>query len=147
MKLAVAGVFVGVCLLSGCAAYQASVYDRSAFRSYRTACLEELSEDEFNITPLVTDGVASMGLAVIPVPPTPTGQTPEGARGDVTVKIEYKGGWDLTRYLKSLSVSFIDSSTGRVVATGSYRSRLGLHGTDSAVSEVFDQLRDKLDGQ
>jgi hypothetical protein len=128
-----------ILVMSGCARIQSNVMPNIVITQYKTAYIEPLKEDEFNLFPSISWELADMGCKVVgtPVPenPLPT---------DMLVKYSYIGGWDIQRYLRGFQVQFIDAQNKNVVASTSY-FKLGLYTSQaSRLEDAFNDLRSKL---
>lgn len=134
-------LLIAVLLFSGCATYQAETYDREAFRGYKMAYLTEVTNDNFNVTPMVIGELDKMGLSV-----TTNAPPAVPAASDVVVKIQCTNRWDLAKFLSGLNIQFLDARSGKIVAIGYYRSAK-LHPAQLAVSGAFDRIRASLQAE
>jgi hypothetical protein len=126
-------------MVSGCARIQSQVMPGTLITQYKTAYIEPIKEDEFNLYPVISWELADMGLKVvgIPVPENPLAT-------DMLVKYSYVAGWDIQRYLRSFQVQFIDARNKSVVASTAY-FKLGLFTSQaSRLEAAFNDLRYKL---
>jgi hypothetical protein len=106
---------------------------------YKTAYLEPMQQDEFNITPAVAWELADMGLKVklqaVPANPLET---------DLLVKLSYIGGWDIQRYLRGFDMQLVAAKDRAMLASVSY-FKLGLFVSQaSRMEDAFNDLRGKL---
>lgn len=126
-------------VVSGCARVQSQVMPDANLSKFKTAYIEPMKEDEFNITPAVAWELANMGLKVkLQVPTTGPLDT------DLLVKMSYIGGWDIQRYLRGFDVQLLAAKDNSMLASVSY-FKLGLFTTQATrMEDAFNDLRSKL---
>jgi len=137
MKLAI----IAICTMMtiGCARIQSQVMPGTDFRQYKTAYLEPLTVDEFNLAPAIAWELSDMGLKVSG---QPTPSDPDAT--DMLVKFSYTGGWDIQRYLRGFSVQMVDARNRTLLAAVSY-FKLGLFVSQSSrMEDAFNDLRGNL---
>lgn len=124
--------------LFGCATVQTDSAKNINLTSFKRAYVQPQQEDEFQIYRALFWELNDMGLEVIGVPfKDPTEQ-------DLLVTYSYEGGWDMTRYLQSFQLRFINAKTTQVVTTSSYKSRGLWRGVrDGRLEDAFNDIRAK----
>lgn len=124
--------------LFGCATVQTDSAKNINLTSFKRAYVQPQQEDEFQIYRALFWELNDMGLEVIGVPfKDPTEQ-------DLLVTYSYEGGWDMTRYLQSFQIRFINAKTTQVVTTSSYKSRGLWRGVrDGRLEDAFNDIRAK----
>lgn len=125
---------------AGCAASQAQVMPGEEFERYKTAHVEALEQDEYNLYSEIVAELLQLGLEV-------KGGTPaRPVSTDLLVTYTYRGGWSsgILRHPKELTVVFTDALSSRVVATAGNRTGAGWPSRDSPVKSAFRELREQL---
>jgi hypothetical protein len=128
-----------VILMAGCASISTmSLPQEKPLRNYQRAYIEQLPNDQFQLFQALAYELSDMGLEIVGRPFT------EPAEHDLVVRYSFNVGWDFTKYLHSFTFQFIDATSGRLVASTSYRS-VGLwHGVrDGRLETAFNDLRAK----
>ena len=128
-----------VALLSGCATNQAFVMPDKNFKNYKTAYVEVLQIDEFNLGTFIITELSDMGLQVV------NKRVSDSELGtSMIVRYSYTTGWDLTKYMKSYQVLFLDAQTEAIIANIAYRSTGIWIGNEARKVQGFNELRSKL---
>jgi len=124
---------------SGCAASQAQVMQGADFKRYKTAYVEALENDEYNLYGEIVAELMRLGLEVAGGAPTKPVST------DLLVKYTFRGGWNAgqLRYPKEFQVVFMDALSNRVVAAAGNSAGTGPSG-ESRVKSAFRELRRQL---
>jgi len=127
-------------LLTACVSIQTDSARNVNMKEYKRAYLQPQQEDEFQIYRALFWELNDMGLDVVGAPfQEPTAQ-------DLIVTYSYDGGWDITRYLQSFQIRFMNSKTNQVIVTTSYKSKGLWHGVrDGRLEEAFNDVRSKFD--
>ena len=126
-------------ILFGCVSNHAMLMPNKDFKQYKTAYIEILPVDEFNLGAAIIYELGDMGLEVInkPLPPNPLST-------DMRVNYSYTSGWDLAKYLKSFQIFFMDAQTNSIIASSSYHLEGNWARTDTRITSAFNELRKKL---
>lgn len=125
-------------VLTACTTLQTQNVQSDGLKGYRRVFIEPLPEDEFRVVPALIMELADMGLEVTGRPfvdPTDS---------DLSVRANPVGGWDMTRYLQSLQLTFIAAKSGRIVTSSSFYSKgawLGVR--DARLKAIFNDIREK----
>lgn len=107
-------------------------------KEYKRAYIEALPKDEFQLYQALLFEVSDMGMEVVATP------FKQPIATDLLVKYSFDAGWDLTKYLKAFRFEFIEATTGKVVASTSYRSTgIWLGVRDGRLESAFNDLRAK----
>ncbi len=131
-------IFAIIILLSSsaCAHKNTVLMPNHNFKTYKTAYIEILPQDEFNLGTEIIKELSDLGLDVnMKVAPTNPGPT------DMLVKYSYDDGWDMAKYLKSFQVFFFDAKTTSLIASFSYHLEGNYAGTEARVQSAFDDFR------
>ena len=128
-----------ILLLSGCATNHALIMPNKDFKSYKAAYIELLQEDEFNIGTFTIQELSDMGFQVfnkrVPADPLAT---------DMLVRYTYAKSWDLSVYLVSYQILFLDARSEAVIAQLGYRLNGNWRSSQTRKIEGFNELRSKL---
>lgn len=124
--------------LCGCVSVSTDFARGASLSSYKKAYLQAAPEDEFQIYRSIFWELNDIGLEVVGAPfSQPTEQ-------DLIVSYSYDGGWDVTRYLQSFQIRFLNAKTNQVVASSSYYSRGLWRGVrDGRLEDAFNDIRAK----
>lgn len=125
-------------VLVGCTTLQTQTLQSEGLKPYRRVFIEPVPEDEFQVVPALMAELADMRFEVSGTPFADPGET------DLIAKVSAVGGWDMTRYLQSVSLQFIAAKSGRMVTTSSFYSKgvwLGVR--DARLKALFNDLRSK----
>jgi len=122
-----------VLLLSSCATNHALVMPGKDFKSYKTAHVELLSTDEFNLGSFITYEVSDMGFQIV------NKQTAE-----MLIRYSYWRSWDFVFYLKKYQVIFLDAKTETIIANLEHDAVGVWISARSRQIEGFNELRSKL---
>lgn len=125
-------------MLSCCAVNKALVIPSKDFKSYKTAYVELLSEDEFNLGTFITYELSDMGFQVANKRITAPDVT------DMIVRYSYWRSWDFIFYLKKYQVVFLDAQTETIIASLEYDSLGVWMSTRYRQIQGFNELRSKL---
>lgn len=132
-------LFFVVLAFCGCATKQALIMPDKDFKQYKTAYIEILPIDQFNIGAAIIYQLSDLGLQVkntaAPANPSDT---------DMKVKYSYTQGWDLDKYLHSFHIIFSDALTDSIIASVSYRLNGNWARTETRIRDAFDELRIKI---
>lgn len=126
-------ILMGI-LMMGCATNQAMVMPNKDFRQYKTAYVEILKVDEFNLGPSIIQEMGSLGIEVINNP----------SSVDMKVSYSYTRGWDLGGYLKSFQITFIDAKDDSIIASSANRLNGNWRTAQGRIKAAFKKLRKKL---
>lgn len=124
--------------LAACTSLQTQNVQSEGLKGYRRAYVEPVPEDEFRVVPALIAELASMGFEVTGRPFV------EPTDADLIVRAAPVGGWDMTRYLQSLQLTFMAAKSGRIVTSSSFYSKgawLGVR--DARLKAVFNDFREK----
>lgn len=125
-------------LVVGCASVQTDVANEQSLKQYTRAYIEQQPNDEFNIYKSIFWELNNMGFMVVGIPFKDPKDT------DLNVSYIYSAGWDLSRYLQSFQIKFVNARTNQVVVTSSYRSRGIWRGVrDGRLEDAFNSIRAK----
>lgn len=133
-------LFFILLLLSSCVGNNhAMIMPDKNFMQYKTAYIELLSVDEFNLGTAIIQELGDMGLQAVnkPKPPNPL-------TTDMYIKYSYLTGWDLAKYLQSFQIMFLDAQTDIVIATVSHKLVGNWAADDIRIASAFNELRAKL---
>lgn len=123
-------------LFVGCATVETNVATGQSLKAYKQAYIEQEPQDEFNIYKAIFWELNDMGYKVVSLPFKQPDET------DLNVTYTYASGWDLSRYLQSFQIKFVNAKTNQVIATTSYRSRGIWRGVrDGRLEDAFNSLR------
>jgi len=137
MKKLLVLMALAILLASGCAHKNVVMSHNHDFKTYKTAYIEILPQDEFNLGTHIIQEMSDLGfearISSAPSAPTPT---------DLLVKYSYDDGWDFGKYLKSYQVFFFDARTTSLVASISYHlDNATIVGTEARIAGGFDDFR------
>jgi hypothetical protein len=135
----ITGGLIFILMIGGCARIQSQAMPDTKITNFKTAYIEPMPQDEFNLTPAVAWELADMGLKV-------KLQTPsaDALDTDLLVKLSYVGGWDIQRYLRGFNVQMLSAKDRTLIASVSY-FKLGIFITQaSRMEDAFNDLREKL---
>lgn len=124
--------------LSGCATNRVFIMPDKDFKSYKTAYVELLPEDEFNLGTFITYELTDMGFQIANkriTAPVPT---------DMIVRYAYWRSWDFVFYLKKYQVLFLDAQTETIIANLEYDALGVWMNTRYRQIQGFNELRNKL---
>ncbi len=109
------------------------------FKSYKNAYIEMAPEDEFNIGTFLISELGDMGFQVYnkkpPEKPLPA---------DMLVKYSFVKSWDLSPYLASYQVLFLDARSEAIVAQLGYRLNGNWLSSQQRKIQGINELRGKL---
>jgi hypothetical protein len=127
-----------ILLLSGCATNQALVMPGKDFKSYKTAYIELLPEDEYNFGTFITYELTDMGFQIANKRITAPVAT------DMIVRYAYWRSWDFVFYLKKYQVIFLDAQTETIITNLEY-DQVGVW-LSARYRQIqgFNELRNKL---
>lgn len=138
------GIFVVVLLLSlgiaGCTTgtVKTVVMPDTDLKNYKTAYVDILPQDEFNLGTAIMTHLVDMGF-VVKAAPLP----PEILNTDLLVKYDYYTGWDIRRYLMSFYLQFLDAQQGDLLLTSRYELSGLWRGADFRINYAFNDIRTK----
>lgn len=132
-------LLITLSILSGCATNQSFVTPNKDFRQYKTAYIEIISPDKYNLGTAIVYELSDMGFQVVnkPAPASPLAT-------DMKVKYSYTAEWDLSTYLHSFQIVFADAQTDAVVANIAYRLSGNWVRSDARITDAFNEFRKKL---
>jgi hypothetical protein len=132
-------LLIVISILAGCATNQSFVMPNKDFRQYKTAYVEIISPDQFNLGPAIVYELGDMGFQVVnkPAPTNPSST-------DMTVRYSYTTGWDLSKYLHSFQIVFSDAQTDAIIANIAYRLNGAWVRSDARITDAFNEFRKKL---
>jgi|SRR5690242_6319871 len=142
MKRSVALSSILLCagLLAACTGeVKTYVTPNTDIKKYNTAYVDLIRQDEFNLGAAIMSHIAEMGFTV---KTTPLPQIPQDT--DLLVKYDYYDGWDLTKYLKSFSVQFLDAKSSSVLLNSRYELVGKWRGNEFRINYTFNDIRLKL---
>jgi len=119
-------------LLFGCSSHVLVVADKD-FKSYKTAHVELLQNDEFNLGSFITAELADMGFKLV-----------KKAEAEMLVRYSYQTSWDFTTYLQKYQVIFLDAKAETIIANLDYHLTGNWVGTRTRQVQGFNELRSKL---
>ncbi|HBG04544.1 MAG: hypothetical protein A2075_10325 [Geobacteraceae bacterium GWC2_58_44] len=140
-KLVVMAVmmFSFIVLLTGCTGTVNTVITPNAdLKQYKTAYVEMLQQDEFNLGAAIMAHMMSMGF-VVKHAPLPN----DVLTTDLLVKYSYYDGWDMVKYMKNFSVNFSDAKTNAVLLNSRYNLPGATRGETFRINYTFNDIRIK----
>ena len=127
-----------VLLLTGCSTFRNESVGNVDFKSYKRVFIEPNPSDEFGIYQGIFWEMKDIGLTPVAEPSNPA------KPGDLKISFISEGGWDLTRYLQSFQINFIDVINNQVMMTHSFYAKLAFLGVrDRRLEAAFDEIRSK----
>ncbi len=125
-------------LFSGCATNQVLLIPSKDFKSYKTAYIELIPDDEYGIGTFITYELSDMGFKIA------NKRTTEPLPTDMLVKYSFSRSWDFVLYLKGYHVLFLDAQTETIIADLDY-SQVGVWVSPQYRKiQGFNELRNKL---
>lgn len=128
---------ITVFLVSGCTGtVNTFVAPNTDLKKYKTAYVDLLQQDEFNLGAAIMAHVADMGFTVktIPLPP-------EILSTYMVVKYDYYDGWDMRKYLKNFSIRFLDAKEGTLLLSSRYDLTGIWRGEEFRINYTFNDIR------
>jgi hypothetical protein len=131
-------MIVAALAAGGCAHIHAQVSPNTDVKQWKSAYLQPLAQDEFNMASFITNELHAMDVEVF-LRPEP--EQPQA--GDVLVRYDYYDGWDMGKYLKSFQIRFLEPSSEKLLASVDYRFNGNLRDSNHRVMDAFKKLREE----
>jgi len=129
--------FLGV--LTGCnGTVNTVVMPNADLKKYKTAYVDLLKQDEFNLGAAIMGHMAGMGF-MIKQTPLPL----EVTDTDLLVKYDYYDGWDMRKYMKNFSVYILDAKTNAMLVNSRYELTGIWRGDEFRINYTFNDIRSK----
>jgi len=107
-------------------------------KKYKTAYVDVLKQDEFNLGAAIMTHVADMGF-VVKTAPLPQ----EVLDTYLLVKYDYYDGWDMRKYLKNFNIQFLDAKEGNLLLSSRYELTGIWRGEEFRINYTFNDIRKK----
>lgn len=140
MKLAVATTMIlFLFVLSGCnGSVKTVIKPDTDLKKYKTAYVELLKQDEFNLGAAIMAHMTGMGFMVKQAPlPSVLEET------DLLVKYDYYDGWDFRKYMKNFSINIFDAKTNVMLLNSRYDLTGIWRGETFRINYTFNDIRAK----
>jgi hypothetical protein len=124
--------------LTGCAAsIKSTIMPNVKLTDYKTAYIQSISNDEFNLQSKIMSQLSKMGLQVIdkPKPDVPT-------NADMLVNYNFHGDWDFGYYLQAFQIKFLDAKTSAVLGIIDFdrHGNFG-YGPEERIADAFNDFQ------
>ena len=107
-------------------------------KKYKTAYVDILKQDEFNLGAAIMAHMIGMGFMVKQTPlPTEVTDT------DLLVKYDYYDGWDMRKYMKNFRINMFDAKTNSLVLNSRYNLTGIWKGEEYRINYTFKDIRRK----
>lgn len=125
--------------LTGCnGTVNTVVMPNADLKKYKTAYVDLLKQDEFNLGTAIMAQMAGMGF-IVKQTPLPNALTDT----DLLVKYDYYDGWDMRKYMKNFNVNIFDAKTSVMLLNSRY-DLLGIwRGEEFRINYTFNDIRIK----
>lgn len=136
----IAAMMVGLLVvLTGCnGTVNTFIAPSTDLKQYKTAYVEMLQQDEFNLGAAIMSQMMNMGFTVKQAPlPNDVAAT------DLLVKYSYYDGWDMRKYMKNFSVNIFDAKTNAVLLNSRYDLTGIWRGETFRINYTFNDIRIK----
>lgn len=132
-------VLILLTILTGCTGTLNTVVAPNAdLKKYKTAYVDLLKQDEFNLGAAIMGHMAKMGFMVKQTPlPTELTET------DLLVKYDYYDGWDMRKYMKNFSVNMFDAKNNTLLLNSRYNLTGIWRGEEFRINYTFNDIRVK----
>lgn len=126
-------------VLTGCNGTMHTVVTPNAdLKKYKTAYVDLLNQDEFNLGAAIMAHMTGMGLMVKQTPlPKDVADT------DLLIKYDYYDGWDLRKYMVSFNVNIFDAKTNNLLLNSRYHQNGAWRGEEFRINYTFNDIRIK----
>jgi len=124
-------------MLAGCTgSVNTIVKPNTDLKKYKTAYVDMLMKDEFNLGAAIMAHMTGMGF-VVKQAPVPSDAT----EADLLVKYDYCDGWDMRRYMKNFSISVFDAKTNALLLNSRYALTGIWRGEEFRINYTFNDIR------
>jgi hypothetical protein len=142
MRRSIIVIAAMICLLNvlpGCnGSVNTFVAPNADLKQYKTAYVEMLKQDEFNLGAAIMAQMMGMGFTVKQTPlPNDVSAT------DLLVKYDYYDGWDMRKYMKNFSINIFDAKTNSVLLNSRYDLTGIWRGEAFRINYTFNDIRIK----
>lgn len=139
MVVLTAMMVIYMVMLTGCnGTVNTFVAPNADLKQYKTAYVEMLKQDEFNLGAAIMAQMMDMGFNVKQAP-LPS----EVVATDLLVKYDYYDGWDMRKYMKNFSVNIFDAKTNVVLVNSRYDLTGIWRGETFRINYTFNDIRIK----
>jgi len=126
-------------MLAGCTgSVNTVVKPNTDLKKYKTAYVDMLMKDEFNLGAAIMAHMTGMGFMVKQAP-LPSNAT----ETDLLVKYDYYDGWDMRKYLKNFSINIFDAKTNTLLLNSRYDLTGIWRGEEFRINYTFNDIRIK----
>ena len=127
-----------IMFLTGCApSIKSTLMPNVKLTDYKSAYIQSIPNDEFNLQSKIMTQLSKMGLQVIdkPKPDLPINT-------DMLVNYSFHGDWDFGYYLQAFQIRFLDAKTSAVLGIIDF-DRHGNFGyePDERISDAFNDFK------
>ncbi|ABK98947.1 hypothetical protein Ppro_1327 [Pelobacter propionicus DSM 2379] len=126
-------------MLAGCSGSVNTVIKPDTdLKKYKTAYVDMLTQDEFNLGAAIMAHMTGMGFMVKQTPlPKDVSET------DLLVKYDYYDGWDMRKYMKNFSINIFDEKSNTLLLNSRYDLTGIWRGEEFRINYTFNDIRIK----
>lgn len=138
MKLVVLVVLLALGMTGCTGTVNTFVTPNTDLKKYKTAYVDILKQDEFNLGAAIMTHVADMGF-IVKTTPMPK----DLLDSYLLVKYDYYDGWDMRKYLKNFNIQFLDAKEGNLLVSSRYELTGIWRGDEFRINYTFNDIRTK----